>query len=107
MDVEEAEVVNGETSQSVTDAGVKHEYETLLASQRPSGGYPDDHRAGDQHRTCGEQNMEDEDEEVLRTGESHRQGDGGVEEHYDAPQENEPFIVFIHDWCWMEFKQPS
>ena len=67
MDVKEAEGIDRKAGQSVTDARVQHEYETVLDSQRPGEGYPDDHRAGDEHGACGEQNMEDEDEKVPQS----------------------------------------
>lgn len=89
MDVEQAEVVDGEACQSVADARVEHEDEPVLAPQKPGGRYPDDHRAGHQHGAGGKQDVEDEDKEVHRTVEVHRQRDGGVEEHPDAPPEDQ------------------
>lgn len=71
MDIEEAQIVDREAGQSITDARVQHEYKTVLASQRPGGRYPDDHRAGDEHGACGEHDVEDEDEEVFWSVEIH------------------------------------
>lgn len=71
MDIEEAQIVDREAGQSIADARVQHEYKTVLASQRPGGRYPDDHRAGDKHGACGEQDVEDEDEEVFWSVEIH------------------------------------
>lgn len=71
LDVEEAQIVDREAGQGVADARVQHEYEAVLASQGPGAGDPDDHRAGDEHGACGEQDVEDEDEEVFRSVEVH------------------------------------
>lgn len=89
MDVEEAEVVGRESGQSVTDARVQHEDEPVLAPQRARGGDPDDHGAGHEHGAGGEEDVEDEDEEVFRSVEVHRQRDGAVKEHPDAPREDQ------------------
>lgn len=71
MDIEKAQVVDREAGQGVADARVQHEYEAVLAAQKAGRRYPDDHRAGDQHGTSGEQDVKDEDKEVSRSVEVH------------------------------------
>lgn len=89
LHVEQAEVEDREARQGVADARVEHEDEAVLASQGSGAGDPDQHRAGHQYGAGGEQEVEGEDEEVLRGAEIHRQrDDGGVQEHPDAPTPN-------------------